>query len=46
MSTPDKDQMKFVAGYAPKDIETRVVKSFLDISDFDRNEETGQPERL
>jgi DNA-binding PadR family transcriptional regulator len=31
MSTPEKNQHKFVAGYTPKDIETRVVKSFLDI---------------
>jgi DNA-binding PadR family transcriptional regulator len=31
LSNPDKDQTKYVAGYAPKDIETRVVKSFLDI---------------
>jgi DNA-binding PadR family transcriptional regulator len=30
MGTPEKDEM-FVAGYSPKDIETRVVKSFLDI---------------
>jgi DNA-binding PadR family transcriptional regulator len=31
MSTSDENQPKFVSGYTPKDIETRVVKSFLDI---------------
>lgn len=31
MSTEENNQLKFVAGYTPKDIETRVVKSFLDI---------------
>jgi DNA-binding PadR family transcriptional regulator len=31
MDTQDKDQADFVVGYTPKDIETRVVKSFLDI---------------
>lgn len=31
MSTPDQNKSKLVSGYTPKDIETRVVKSFLDI---------------
>jgi DNA-binding PadR family transcriptional regulator len=30
MGTSDKDR-KLVAGYTPKDIETRIVKSFLDL---------------
>jgi DNA-binding PadR family transcriptional regulator len=30
-SEKEKETSKYVSGYSPKDIETRVVKSFLDI---------------